>query len=224
MDTTELYRQTRLRTTELCRAHGGNGSGSVPACPEWTVAEVVAHLSGVCADILGGNLQGAGTNPWTEQQVAARAGRSLAELLDEWTELGAQVEAALAGGLAPAQLLFDTISHEQDLRGALGRPGARDDEALTVGWSFVLDGLDVAVRSAGAPALRIADGRYDRVAGDGEPAATLTLSPFEGVRAMSGRRTAEEIAAYDWAGADPAPWTSLFPFGPFSLSPVSLDE
>lgn len=175
----------------------------------------------MCADILGGNLQGAGTNPWTEQQVAARAGRSLAELLDEWTELGAQVEAALAGGLAPAQLLFDTISHEQDLRGALGRPGARDDEALTVGWSFVLDGLDVAVRSAGAPALRVVDGYADRVVGVGEPSATVTLSPFEGLRATSGRRTAEEIAAYEWAGADPAPWVSAFPIGPFHLSTVA---
>lgn len=224
MDTTELYRRTRLRTTELCRAHGGDGSGFVPACPDWSVTQVVAHLSGVCADILAGNLGGAGTNPWTEQQVAARAHLSLADVLGEWTELGAQVEAALAGGLAPPQLLFDTTTHEQDLRGALRQPGARDDEALMVGWTFVLDGLDVVVRSAGAPALQIADGHFDRVVGDSEPAATVTLSPFEGLRAASGRRTAEEIAAYDWAGADPSPWIPLFSIGPFSLSSVSLDE
>jgi len=223
-DTTELYHQTRERVTELCRTHGGDGTGNVAACPEWSVTQVVAHLTGVCADILAGNLGGAGTDPWTEQQVAARSGRSLAEVLDEWTELGAQVEAALAGGLVPPQLLFDTTTHEQDLRGALGQPGARDDDALVVGWSFALDGLDAAVRSAGAPALRVVDGHANRVVGDGEPSATVTLSSFEGLRAASGRRTAEEIAAYDWAGADPAAWISVFPIGPFHLSTVALNE
>ena len=41
----------------------------VPAAPEWRVRDVVAHLSGVCADIVNGNLDGVTTDPWTAVQV-----------------------------------------------------------------------------------------------------------------------------------------------------------
>jgi hypothetical protein len=40
----------------------------VPACPEWSVQDVVAHLTGVCADIMAGNVAGAATDPWTAAQ------------------------------------------------------------------------------------------------------------------------------------------------------------
>ena len=63
-----------------------------PATPDWTVHDVLAHLVGVTGDILGGVVDGIGTDPWTQAQVDARRDRSVAELLAEWTENAPQVE------------------------------------------------------------------------------------------------------------------------------------
>jgi uncharacterized protein (TIGR03083 family) len=60
----------------------------VPTCPGWTVHDVLAHLSGVVADVLAGNFAGIATEPWTLAQVEARRDASVEELLAEW-ELGA---------------------------------------------------------------------------------------------------------------------------------------
>ncbi len=224
IDNADLYRDIRERTVAMLRAHGGDGTGSVRCCPEWTITQVASHTAGVCADILAGNIGAAGTDPWTAAQVEARTGRTLTEVLDEWDELGPRVEAALAGGAMPDQLVFDTVSHEQDLRGALDQPGARDGPALLAGLRFLLDALDESARSAGLPALRIVTGPHDRVVGDGEPAATLTVAPFEFLRSFTGRRSVEQVGSLDWGGADPTPWTSLLRVGPFSPSPDPVVE
>src|SRR5438132_399041 len=84
-----------------CSASGHHGcvdatGAAVPTCPRWTVHDVVAHLTGVCADILTGNLEGVATDPWTEAQVSSRKNRTMAELVEEWNELGPQVEAITA--------------------------------------------------------------------------------------------------------------------------------
>ena len=53
-------------------------------------------------------------------------------MLGEWRRAGPQVdELCVALGDGIAQLIFDTVTHEQDLRGALGEPGG-DDGAVTV--------------------------------------------------------------------------------------------
>ncbi len=216
IDNTELYRNARVRTTQLCRTFGGDGSGRVPCCPDWTVTDVVAHTTGVCADILAGNIAAAGTDPWTQEQVDIRRGRSLEEVLVEWEQLGPKVEAALAGGHLPDQLLADTVTHEQDLRGAFDEPGYRDDPALLAGLRFLFDSLAGAGGSTELPPVKVISGPYQRLIGDGEPQATLTVEPFELMRSFTGRRSLEQVKAYDWGGADPSPWLPMFSFGPFT--------
>ncbi len=223
-DNADLYRDTRRRMTDLCRTYGGDGTGTVPCCPNWTVTQVVSHTTGVCADILAGNIGDAGTDPWTEVQVDARAGRSLDEVLAEWDDLGPRVEVALAGGNLPDQLLFDTTSHEHDLRGAFGRPGHRDDPALLAGVRFLLDGLGDAIVTAGLPTLGVEAAPFERVAGPGRPAATLTLTPFELMRSFSGRRSVGQVRSLDWGGVDPRPWLPLLELGPFTPRPEPLEE
>ena len=57
------------------------------------------------------------------------------------------------------------------------------------------------------------DFRYtDELAGAGEPQVTVRAPRFELLRATTGRRTAEEIASYDW---DPAPDVTLLIAAPF---------
>lgn len=46
------------------------------------------------------------------------------------------------------------------------------------------------------------------VLGDGEPVATLRGEPFELLRAMSGRRSADRVRALDWEG-EPGPFLDL---------------
>src|SRR4029453_16185463 len=101
----------------------------VPACPRWTVRDLFAHQAGVAADILAGRLDGVATDEWTGRQVGERAGLSLAETLDEGDRsAGPLAEARGALEELDVRLLADLWTHEQDIRGAIARPGNRDDE------------------------------------------------------------------------------------------------
>src|SRR5262249_60108099 len=102
-----------------------------PAAPDWRVRDVVAHLSGVTADINAGNLDGVATDAWTARQVDARRDWSLDRLLEEWDTEAAKVEAVMATlpEVAMGQMTMDAATHEQDIRGGLERPGARDCDA-----------------------------------------------------------------------------------------------
>ncbi len=221
MDTVIAYRGVRLRYTELLRSLPESAASTVvPACPRWTVQQLTSHAVGVSADILAGNIVGAGTDEWTDAQVQARRGRTLAELADEWDGTGPQVEAALAGGLLPAQAVFDQVTHEHDLRGAIDKPGAQDTEELRIGLSFVVENWPKAMAAAGLPAVRIVAGTDELVVGE-DPSTTLRLTPFEALRAFTGRRSLGQVASYDW-GTDPSPWLAGFTWGPFTPTPVDL--
>src|SRR5437899_10458802 len=88
-----LYAEGRRRITELVSGLSDDAARqTVPTCPRWSVHDVVAHLTGICADIVAGNVEGAATDPWTAKQVADRVDRSIAELLAEWETMAAQVE------------------------------------------------------------------------------------------------------------------------------------
>ena len=65
------YAGIRHRTTELLAdvSDAEAGATRVPACPAWSVTDVVAHLYGVQRDILDGNLEGVATEPWADDQV-----------------------------------------------------------------------------------------------------------------------------------------------------------
>jgi uncharacterized protein (TIGR03083 family) len=78
MDTTEAYRAVRDRMIAL--VDGVDGDQDVPACPGWTVRDLMAHVTGVADDILEGRMDGVATDEWTGTQVAARAERTVAEV------------------------------------------------------------------------------------------------------------------------------------------------
>lgn len=188
----------------------------VPATPGWTVHDLLAHLVAVPSDIVAGLLTSIPTPQQTQAQVDARRDRSIGELLDEWARgLGPVVEATRAG-LIPAPLAIDAITHEQDLRGALAAPSIPDADA--VGWAArgFASGLGRRIIEAGCPALvlRDPDNAFDVYLGEGAPGATLTAPVFELFRALAGRRSRRQVAAYDWEG-DAGPYLDLFcVFGP----------
>ena len=200
---------------------------TVPACPDWRVQDLVAHMSGVCADVLAGRLDGAGTDPWTATQVSARYDRDLSEIVAEWNENAPRVE-AVAQDFGPAgrQLVFDFFTHEQDLRGALGAPGARDCAACEIALEFIVPGFEAAAARSGLRPLRLVTGsRVWAPAGveSAEPTETLTIEPFEFLRAATGRRSATQIRAFDWS-TDPEPYLAAFTVGPFTPRSTDLVE
>ncbi|HEY7873553.1 MAG TPA: maleylpyruvate isomerase N-terminal domain-containing protein, partial [Actinomycetota bacterium] len=81
-----VYERTRERIVDLVAGRDGiDGSIVVPACPQWSVHDLIAHLAGTCADILGGNIAGATTLPWTTAQVEKRRDRRLRDVIAEWS-------------------------------------------------------------------------------------------------------------------------------------------
>jgi len=53
--------------------------------------------------------------------------------------------------------------------------------------------------------------------------ATVTMSAFEALRALSGRRSEAQLWAYDW-DADPTLWLPSFTYGPFTLPQDDIVE
>jgi uncharacterized protein (TIGR03083 family) len=196
-EVTEAYRGVRIRVSEIVAAADPAALDRwAPATPEWRVRDILSHMVGVGADVIAGRLDGVATEPWTAAQVDARRDHDVATLLDEWSETGAKFEAML--GDAPfeiaGQALFDAVTHEHDIRNALAAPGARDSDALRLAWQWIVE----ARGRGGAPALRYITEDSDDVSGTGAVEATIEAPRFELVRAVTGRRTAAEVAAYRW--------------------------
>lgn len=225
MNATEAYRQTRTRMTGLLREIDPiTAQRTVPTCPEWTVTDLAAHVTGVAADITAGRLDGVGTDPWTETQVNDRKGRSITDLMDEWDAAGEAVERVFAGGEAPDQLVFDTVTHEHDLRTAIERPGQRDDAAMLIGLRFVRDFWPLAAAGLDVPPLRVVAGPLELSVGD-DPDITLELTPFEALRAFTGRRSEAQLRALPWPDhIDPEAWLPAFTWGPFAPAPTDVAE
>jgi uncharacterized protein (TIGR03083 family) len=91
----------------------------VPATPEWTVHDVLAHLAGGPADLLADRMDDAPTPTWTERHVDERAARTPADLMDEMRGNLAAVVATLDGNERPA-IVWDCTVHHADLHEALG--------------------------------------------------------------------------------------------------------
>jgi uncharacterized protein (TIGR03083 family) len=204
-DVGAAYRGVRMRVSELVTGADAAALGRVaPATPDWTVHDVLAHLVGVSTDIVSGNLDGVGTDPWAAAQVERSRDRSCEQLVAEWDEHGPVVEEMAAQfGRAAGQLLSDATTHEHDVRGALDAAGARDGDAVTLSFAFVALTLSEELDASGAGALVVEHSGRREVLGTGAPVASLRIDDFEFVRALTGRRNLEQIAAYDWDGAFP---------------------
>jgi uncharacterized protein (TIGR03083 family) len=195
----------------------------VPGTPNWSVHDLVAHLAAIPSDIAAGKLTSIPGPEQTQQQVDDRRDRSVTDLLAEWDSgLTPIVEGARAG-LIPAPLAVDAITHEQDLRGALGAPALPDPSAVEFAATGFSLGLRHRLEGAGLPPLRLRDpdSGFEVTAGNGEPAVTVTGPVFEFFRAMAGRRSRAQVAALGWSG-DQAPYLDAFcVFGPLREQDLS---
>lgn len=176
---------------------------ATPACPGWTVRDVLAHCSAALTRVVEGRFEKGVFSPEAnDRDIAERADWTNALVLDElergMTEAGAAI--ARAGGALDAVALGEWV-HAGDVRDVLGAPGAYGGQGLGSALTLLarvtrqrnhqplhadLDDLDDPLRLGDASG-ELTPARY---IGD---AATL-------VRLYSGRRVPDGVT-YELAGA-----------------------
>ena len=203
----EQYRAGRDRLLEFGRGLVTEEATTLTtACPAWSVKDVYAHLAGISTDILAGNTENAATVEWADGHVAQRADSSLAEVLDEWATAGAEVSGLVevAGDAFPLELFVDQLTHEWDIRAALGPKGsAVSDDSV---FAQYLDDFgrimatDAAERGLDRLTLEVEGTRLE--VGTGEHLGELSLTLFEFGRISMGRRSHRQLMAFDWPDGD----------------------
>jgi len=215
-DMGDMYRSSRERITALLADRADEvDAREVPATPAWTVHDVVAHLRGLVEDVLTGNVDGAGTDPWTAVQVGRGRDKPLEQLLEEWNEQAPQFEAFLSSpeGAVAARTVFDVHTHECDLRGALGAPSAPPEEFLAMAFPGTVENFTAAVEREGLPSVRIVPPDGEAIGAHDAP-VTLKVGRHEFLRAYLGRRSPDQVRAWDWS-SDPTGYVPhLAVFGP----------
>lgn len=223
-DYTSAYRTSAERVAELIeQVPDEKLAVMVPACPEWSVKDLIAHFAGVAGDVATGNVTAVGSEEWTSAQIAARKETPVGEILEEFRTQAAQLAGAIEH-LHPAiagMMLGDLVTHEHDLRGAIGEHGERNSEGVAAATYTYVRRLGRRLRDAELPTVLVVGSSGRWPAGKGEPQATVTADDFELLRALTGRRTEDEIRALEWDGD---PETSLPYFSAYGHPPRSLGE
>ena len=136
------YRQTRDAVLEiLTTTPESEATKVVPACPAWTVQQTAAHIVGVPEDLLAGRMDGVTTDAWTDAQVRRHEGESLLELAAVYEATVAAFDEVLPMIPSPSnsQLVMDAVTHEIDLREALGLDRPDTSLAIEVALAWLMD-------------------------------------------------------------------------------------
>ena len=176
----------------------------VPCTPEWTIRQLAAHLVGVPEDVLAGRMQGVASDAWTHAQVEMYGDLTLTELADLLESSAPKIDAIIHNFPQPiiSQFVMDAVTHEQDMRSALGVPGGRDSKAVEVGVGFFLNLIEVS-----DPPL------FTEL-------TNTSASLWDVLRSLTGRRTVEQMNAL---GLDGEAIALHFPGSPFSLPTEAVE-
>jgi uncharacterized protein (TIGR03083 family) len=221
IDVGRLYRENRERVIDLVRPVPADRLlEPAPACPGWTVHDVVSHLAGIAADAIAGRLGGVPSDEQTAAQVAARCEQATNVVLREWERSASQFELVLSKtgpSILPAAI--DVAVHEHDIRGALDLPGAHESETITLTVHRLLDRWMQSLPGRGVALPCVVEPSGTVLAGDPSSAVRWTASRYEVFRTAFGRRSAAQFARA-FAGADPEPYLAgILVFG---ITPVDL--
>jgi uncharacterized protein (TIGR03083 family) len=202
-DTGQLYEASRQQLIETMRSASAEElERHVAATPAWRVRDVLSHVVGVTADLNAGRFGVGDPDAWTRNQVASRRDVSIEGVIAEWDRESVTFEEGLMllGYSIGSHYVGDLFTHRQDVRATLGVP--RTDELMTVlvALDFYLESLDQELRASGVGAVRIVVADEQHVAGPGAPIATFAGPPYDVLRALSGRRSVDQIRGFDWQG------------------------
>jgi uncharacterized protein (TIGR03083 family) len=230
--------QSRLAATVLALDDQQRGA-LVPACPDWTIADVVAHLAGGVVDVTSGEaeeLRGLDLmDQWhdatvarardslTSREVLQRRGHAIESVIDEWRQASRLLFAMIRGEaefppdafpFAGNILTNDVVVHEGDVREALGLDVAPEGVATSAALQAYAFSLDSRLRALHLPALVLRYEGKERLVGEGVPAASVMASRTTLVRMLASRLAPHEMRDLDWSG-DPQPYLAVIPeYGP----------
>lgn len=195
------YHAARERVRRIVESAAEMVDATVPACPEWSVHDVVAHVCGLSVALSSGDMPSGDTQAWLDGLVDRRRDVPVTDLLQEWDAAADGIDAFLvAMGDGAGQLVYDVVAHEHDICHALGRPGDQSSsgvQAATVAMSALL-AKDLAARSLAG--VEITSGGRTWVVGDQPAGLAVVLEPFELIRVFGGRRSEAQVRAVDWRG------------------------
>lgn len=198
-----LYPNVRDEVIALVRSLSEDEvAQTVPLTPGWTIQQVVAHVSGLNADVIAGAVEGLGTDERTSGQVSTRSSMSLEEICVEWLGYDDAMRAVTSEvPLMEERLAADLVIHLQDVQHALGLAVDTSNEATTsAAHVYAIRMPDRWTEATGLQvALELSDG-YRAGPDDGSADVTLRCSPYDFVRSVSGRRSRAQVEALDWSG------------------------
>jgi len=204
-----IWTQTRGRIIELLSSVAeSDADTALPTVPGASVRDVVAHLIKTATS--SPNI--AGLSPPASGE--ADRSRALSELLDQWESASGELDEAVRTTPAmAAPYITDAAMCEHDLRTALDRPAARDDESVKVALDELSGRFSDRVAAQGLPALRVTVEQWGTIIGEGRAVRCVVADRFEFVRAMSGRRSVSEIGRWNW-GVDPTAYLPVISEAP----------
>jgi uncharacterized protein (TIGR03083 family) len=238
----EAYRRGHDRVVSFME--GRDTERHVPACPAWTAADVVRHLTGVSSDIVDGIMDGFASEEWTRSQIEARADLPYAEVVAVWASIIDAAAARLDGvedlgiperlpsalGMIPSSsigpmAISDIVQHEFDLRNAFGDTAGRDlmdIHFVAAGHVRQMRGTFTA-RELPTIWVEATDSGMGWDIGYDEPVAVLRSTSFQLMRAIGGRRTRDEMLGLGWDG-DGAAFVDAMVLPHLSMRDTSLGE
>ncbi len=176
----QAYVELRARVVALLRETPEQiATSPVPHCPTWSVNQLAAHLLGVPDDIVHGRMEGVASDAWTQAQVVRHQAKSLRQIADELAALAERFDPLLphVPAMSRSQMVMDAVTHEHDLRHAVGAPGARESTAGRAGLAWLMSWYE----------------RTDPVIGS--KIAGVGVGDFDVLRSLTGRRSAIQMAA-----------------------------
>jgi len=238
----EAYRRGHDRIVGFM--NGRDHGVVVPACPAWTAADVVRHLSGISSDIVDRVFDGFASEQWTQAQIDARADLAYEDVVAEWAgTVDAAAEALdappsdglpdrIPSALGPVPLaalgpmaISDIVQHEFDLRNAYGDTTGRDLMDIHVVAAGHVRQIRGRFAAQGLPTIRVesTDSGMGWDVGYDEPVAVLRAPSFQIMRAIGGRRTRGEMLAMGWDG-DPEPFVDAMVLPHLAMRETTLAE
>jgi hypothetical protein len=209
---------------------------ALPTRPEWSVKDTVAMLAGFAEALIDGRWTEDYSDAWSDPAmrdqlheafdmlIARRKDHTGTEILDEWARHAARLERMMSDeepfpegthAFAGWSYLWAVVQNSHNVWSALGIISrARNFQATLMCLESAVIWLDMRLQATGGPALRVRAGEQEWVIGDGVPQATVSAPPFELFRALSGRRSLDQIRSFAWDG-DPELFIDVFsPFEP----------
>lgn len=196
-------------------------STPVPATPAWDVRDLFSHVTSIAMHTALSVPWGDDVQATIDADVAERRERTLTETSEEWRGYLATIEEKFKGR-GPGPLVVDVVTHEHDLRAALG-PKYEDH---TAGLTEVLPAIVKWIRSldlVSGPGIEFESPTYRAKFGGPDVSANVAVpSDWELFRLLAVRRSKEQLENYEQSGDRTLLFTVTSRY-PLPASPLEAD-